>query len=131
MPEKEARPSDLRGRHRILALADANADMLARMARVAAVEIASAASPRQRHRSTASFDVQVVYEREIDVPAERERLTKDLAKYQKGLTAAERQLSNDAFMAKAPAHIVDGLKKQATETQLLFDRTKAALDQLQ
>ncbi len=75
--------------------------------------------------------LQVIYERVIDVPAERERLTKDLAKYQKGLTASERQLNNDAFMAKAPAHIVDGLKKQATETQLLFDRTKAALDQLQ
>ena len=40
-------------------------------------------------RSTASFDVAVVYERQIDIPAERERLTKDLAKYEKGLAAAE------------------------------------------
>ena len=55
-----------------------------------------------------SFDVAVVYERQIDVAAERERLTKDLAKLEKGLAAAERQLGNEAFMAKAPAHIVDG-----------------------
>ena len=62
-------------------------------------------------RATANFDVAVVYERQIDVAAERERLTKDLAKFEKGLAAAERQLGNEAFMAKAPAHIVDGLAK--------------------
>ena len=98
--------------------------------------------PRQPHRtriepltgtnarSTADFDVAVIYERQIDIPAERERLTKDLAKYEKGLTAADRQLNNEAFMAKAPAHIVEGLRKQSTETRMLYDKTKAALDAL-
>ena len=81
-------------------------------------------------RSTSSFEVAVLYERQIDVPAERERLTKDLAKYEKGLAAAERQLSNESFMAKAPAHIVEGLRKQAAETRTLYDKTKAALDAL-
>ena len=33
-------------------------------------------------------------------------------------------------MAKAPAHIVDGLRKQHSETQILYDKTKAALDAL-
>ena len=61
---------------------------------------------------TANFDVAVVYERTIDVAAERERLTKDIAKYEKGLAAAERQLGNEGFLAKAPAHVVEGLKKQ-------------------
>ncbi len=81
-------------------------------------------------RSTPDFDVALTYERQIDVAAERERLTKDLAKYEKGLTAAERQLGNEAFMAKAPAHIVDGLRKQAAETKILHDKTRAALDSL-
>ena len=72
----------------------------------------------------------VVYERQIDVPAERERLTKDLAKLEKGLTASERQLGNEAFMAKAPAHIVEGLKKQAAETKMLYDKAKASLEAL-
>jgi valyl-tRNA synthetase len=39
-------------------------------------------------------------------------------------------LGNEAFMGKAPAHIVDGLKKQAAETRVLYDKTRAALDQL-
>ena len=62
--------------------------------------------------------------------AERERLTKDLAKYEKGLMAAEKQLGSDAFMAKAPANIVEGLRKQFAETKMLYDKAKAALESL-
>jgi valyl-tRNA synthetase len=104
--------------------------MLAKMARVEKVEFAEGPLTDGNARSTASFDVAVIYERKIDVAAERERLTKDLAKYEKGLVAAERQLGNDAFMAKAPAHIVEGLRKQATETKMLHDKARAALDSL-
>jgi valyl-tRNA synthetase len=112
------------------ALAARNAEMLARMARVSAVTLADGPLSGNGVKSTANFDVQVIYERVIDVAAECERLTKDLAKYEKGLQAAEKQLGNEAFMAKAPAHIVDGLKKQAAETKLLYDKTRAALDEL-
>ena len=79
---------------------------------------------------TPAYDVAVVYERTIDVAAERERLTKDIAKYEKGLAAAERQLSNEGFLAKAPAHVVEGLKKQEAETRLLLEKARAALDAL-
>ncbi|HUX44577.1 MAG TPA: class I tRNA ligase family protein, partial [Terracidiphilus sp.] len=71
--------------------------------------------------------IAVVYERIIDVPAERERLTKDIAKYEKGLAAADRQLGNEGFLAKAPAQVVEGLKKQAAETRLLLEKAQAAL----
>jgi valyl-tRNA synthetase len=130
VPEKEPTPILLHASNRILALADANQDMLSRMARVTSVEFASEPLSGSNARSTADFDVAIAYERQIDVPAERERLTKDLAKFEKGLTAAERQLNNEAFMAKAPAHIVEGLRKQSTETRILYDKTKAALDAL-
>jgi valyl-tRNA synthetase len=33
-------------------------------------------------------------------------------------------------MGKAPAPIVEGLRKQAAETRLLYEKTKAALDGL-
>ena len=130
VPEKESTPIELYADNRILALADANQDMLARMARVASVEFASEPLSGSNARSTPDFDVAVIYERQIDIPAERERLTKDLAKYEKGLTAAERQLNNEAFMAKAPAPIVDGLRKQHAETKTLYDKTKSALEAL-
>ena len=101
--------------------------MLAKLARVSAVEIAAAAPTGNNARATASFDVAVIYERQIDVPAERERLTKEVARLVKGLLAAERQLGNEGFVAKAPAHIVEGLKKQAAETTQLKQKAEAAL----
>jgi valyl-tRNA synthetase len=130
VPEKEATPISLHAGARVIALADAHADMLARIARVSAIEIAPNPLTGNNARSTSSFDIAVLYERTIDVPAERERLTKDLAKFEKGLAAAERQLGNASFMAKAPAHIVEGLRKQAAETRTLYDKTKAALDDM-
>jgi valyl-tRNA synthetase len=130
VPEKEAAPIRVFASERVAALATDNADMLARLARVNGVEIVAAALTGDGARSTANFDVTVVYERQIDVVAERERLTKDLAKYEKGVTAAEKQLGNEGFMGRAPAHIVDGLKKQYAETKLLYDKTKRALDDL-
>ena len=64
-------------------------------------------------RSTADFDVAVIYERQIDIPAERERLIKELARLKKILDSTESQLNNSkAFIAKAPGHIVDSLRKQ-------------------
>ena len=130
VPEKEATPIRVHSTSGVAALAQSNADMLAKLSRVSAVEIAHATLSGDGTRSSAAFDVEVVYERQIDVPAERERLTKDLAKYEKGLAAADKQLGNEAFMAKAPANIVEGLRKQHAETKMLYDKTKAALDAL-
>ena len=78
-------------------------------------------------RSTPSFDVAVLYEKKIDIPAERERLTKDLAKYEKFLSANDARLADDKFTGKAPAHIVEGLRKQTDETRTLHAKAKAAL----
>jgi valyl-tRNA synthetase len=71
--------------------------------------------------------IAVIYERTIDVPAERARLTKDIAKYEKGLSSAERQLGNEKFLAKAPAQVVEGLKKQEAETRMLLEKARVAL----
>ena len=126
VPEKEAAPVRVHAASAIAALATANADMLSRLARVSAVEVASEPLTGNGARSTAAFDVAVMYERQIDVPAERERLTKELARLDKGLAAAEKQLGSESFLARAPAHIVDGLKKQAAETRALKEQAEAA-----
>ena len=127
VPEKETAPIQLFASNRISALADANSDMLSRMARVSAVELVSEAPAGNNARATPNFDVAVLYARQIDVPAERERLLKDLAKFDKGILAAERQLGNEGFVARAPAHIIDGLKKQYAETLALKEKAEAAL----
>jgi valyl-tRNA synthetase len=112
-----------------------NEDIILRLARVSVIKKAtldamSGIAPTQDWIQAGGPFFYLPYERQIDIPAECERLTKDLAKYEKGLQAAERQLSNEAFMAKAPAPIVDGLRKQHAETKTLYDKTKAALEAL-
>ncbi len=107
-----------------------NFDVIQRLARVSSVELVSSIPEGATIRSTPQFDVQVVYEKTIDVLAERERLTKELAKLEKNLASAERQLSNPAFLEKAPPHVVEGLGKIAADTRLLMEKTRKALKDL-
>jgi len=74
--------------------------------------------------------VRVIYERKIDVAAERQRLQKDLEKIEKEIGNGQRQLGNEGFLSKAPTHVVDGLRRRAEELQVLREKTRAALDQL-
>jgi valyl-tRNA synthetase len=81
-------------------------------------------------RSTSRFDVHVIYEKQIDVAAERERLTKDLEKIEKELANGQRQLSNEQFLAKAPAKVVEGLKTRAEELRVLREKALAKLKEI-
>jgi valyl-tRNA synthetase len=81
-------------------------------------------------RSTARFDVHVVYEKKIDVAAERERLKKELEKIEKETANGQRQLSNEQFLAKAPAKVVEGLKARAEELKVLREKTLAQMKEM-
>ena len=106
-----------------------NIEILKSLARVS--ELVYSGPLTQKHiHSESNFDVGFDYEATVDVPAERSRLTKDIAKYEKGIAAAERQLGNEGFLAKAPANVVEGLKKQEAETRLLLEKARAALKNL-
>jgi len=82
-------------------------------------------------RSTSRFDVHAIYEKKIDVAAERERLTKELEKIAKQLTGAQARLGDDQFLKKAPPHVVEGLRKQVEEAAILRDKTVAKLKELE
>jgi valyl-tRNA synthetase len=75
--------------------------------------------------------VHVIYERKIDVAAECERLKKELEKAEKEKANNQRQLSNENFLAKAPAHVVDGLRRRAGELDILLSKLNSQLEQLQ
>jgi len=84
--------------------------------------------PNTRH--TARFDVRLIYEMKIDIAAEREKLTKDLERLEKEEANGERQLANEQFVAKAPAHVVEKLRKRRAELQVLITKLRKKLDQL-
>jgi valyl-tRNA synthetase len=81
-------------------------------------------------RSTARFDVHVVYEKKIDVAAERLRLTRELEQIEKEIGNGQRQLSNEQFLSKAPAKVVEGMRKRSTELEVLREKIRSQLDEL-
>jgi valyl-tRNA synthetase len=81
-------------------------------------------------RSTARFDVHVLYERKIDVASECERLKKELEKFEKGIINGQRQLGNENFLAKAPQNVVEGLRKQQQELAVLKEKTLSKLKEI-
>ena len=107
-----------------------NQDMIGRLARVSAIQFVDAMPEGASVRSAADFDVAVIYERTIDVAVECERLAKELARLEKESTNAERQLANEGFLAKAPASVVDGIRRRSAELSVLVPKTRAALDSL-
>jgi len=81
-------------------------------------------------RSTARFDVHVIYERKIDTVSECDRLKKELEKLDKGIGSGQRQLGNEQFLAKAPATVVENLRRQQSELALLKEKTLTKMKEL-
>jgi valyl-tRNA synthetase len=107
-----------------------NSDIISRLAKVSSIEFVDSMPEGTGVRSAPGFDVAVVYERTIDVALECERLKKELARFEKEISNADRQLSNEGFLAKAPATVVEGLRRRAAELGVLIPKNRAALDSL-
>jgi valyl-tRNA synthetase len=128
VPERESVPILLRTND--ASVFQQNLATIQRLARVTTLEVVAQVPDGLAHRATPSFDVAVVYEKPVDTKAERDRLTKELAKLQKEKENSDRQLANDAFLAKAPAQVVEGIRRRNAELATLIERTRAALDGL-
>jgi valyl-tRNA synthetase len=103
-------------------------DRQANVESISFVESSLAKLPGARH--TARFDVHLVYEQKIDVAAECERLKKELEKLEKDIASGQSRLGNETFRTKAPAHVVDGLRKQVHENEVLRDKTQSKRKEL-
>ena len=128
--EKAITPIELRIAPERKHTVEENSAMIERLARVSEIRFVDEISSGLSKHSTPDFDVAVVYERTIDVAAERARLMKEVAQLAKIIAPAERQLGNEGFLSKAPAHKVEGLKKQLTENRALLDKAQRDLDDL-
>ena len=81
--------------------------------------------------SMTSRDVEIAYDKPIDLAAEHARLTKDLAQQEKEFANNQRQLGNENFLSKAPAHVVEGLRTRAAELTALLEKNRASLAALE
>ena len=130
--EKAIVPIEVRVDTGIKPVVSANLAIVERMARVSEVRFVDQISAGLAKHSTSHFDVAafIIYERKIDVAAERDKLTKEIARLEKIIANSDRQLNNPGFTAKAPAHIVEGLKKQRDDAQQLLEKLRRDLDSL-
>jgi len=112
-------------------LIDKNRNAVERLANVESISFAdNSLAKLSGTRHTARFEVHVVYEKKIDAAAECERLKKELAKIEKEMTNNQNQLNNEKFLAKAPPHVVEGLRRRAVELAVLQEKTKSQLQEL-
>jgi valyl-tRNA synthetase len=112
-------------------LVEQNQGSVKRLANIEKIEfVENSLAKMSGVRSTARFDVHVIYERKIDVAVERERLKKELEQIEKEYANGQRQLANEQFLAKAPAKVVEGIRKRAQELEILREKVKSKLDEL-
>ncbi len=102
--------------------------VMERLARVAGMEITSESLEGAGVRSSLAFDVKILYENQVDAAVETERLLKELQRFEKEQTNAARQLGNEQFLAKAPAAIVEGLRRRAGELSELIAKSRSGLE---
>jgi len=108
------------------AMIEQNRGAIGRLANVDKVAFVEHSLAKQAGaRSTARFDIHVIYERKIDVAVECERLQKELEKLEKEFANNQRQLNNGQFLAKAPEKVVEGLRGRAQELTALIDKSKS------
>ena len=67
---------------------------------------------------------------EIDVAAEKERLKKEIEKLEKQISIAQGKLSNEGFVARAPAAVVEQEKQRVAEFTATLDKLKPQLAKL-
>ena len=86
--------------------------LLDRPANVERSLLRNARSKNCPERVHVAFQCARVYEKKIDVAAEQERFPKEREKIEKQLASAQSRLGDEQFLGKAPAHVVEGLRKQ-------------------
>jgi len=67
---------------------------------------------------------------EIDVAAEKVRLTKEIEKLEKQISIAQNKLNNEGFVARAPAAVIEQEKQRVAEFSATLDKLKPQLAKL-
>ena len=92
------------------------------------VERGHAPKGRAMHHS-ADLDL-VLHLPEAELKVLEERLLKQLKPLEKARDSSTRQLGNEQFMAKAPAHVVDGIRGKLADYESQIERIRGTLDSL-
>src|SRR5262249_35066530 len=85
------------------------------------------APPLSAHFTASGIDIYVDLAEHIDVAAEQSRKEKEAAKYDQLIAAKEKQLSNEAFVSRAPAAVIAKERAALEELRAAKTSTEATL----
>jgi valyl-tRNA synthetase len=111
------------------AAVEAGSEIIKSLARIGEFVLASAAPTGEKHASAhlPIGDVYVPLAGLVDVDREIARLTNELAEVERDLARSQAKLSNEQFMSRAPAHVVE---KEQRIVQELTDKHAKLKDRL-
>jgi valyl-tRNA synthetase len=92
-------------------------ELLKRLARLSEITFADTAPTGSIRMVVRGETVALPLAGVIDVPAERSRLQKELAKVQSDIARADAKLGNADFLARAPEEVVEGEREKRAEAQ--------------
>jgi valyl-tRNA synthetase len=80
-------------------------------------------------RSTPDFDLLLELP-EVDVALQRSRLTSEIEKLEKLVAGITKQLDDETFVSRAPAHVVESLRAKRDDYLAQSEKSRAALNDL-
>lgn len=103
------------------------------LARLSGVEVVAQLDEKEAAIAPVAIvgDFKLMLKVEIDVAAERERLTKEVTRLEGELAKCQAKLSNEGFVARAPAAVVEQEKARQAEFSDLLEKVRAQLTRLQ
>ena len=107
-----------------------NGELLKRLARLESVELGDAVPDGSLQTIVGEATIALPLKGVIDTGAEKDRLTKEIAKVEDEISRLDKKLGNERFVANAPAEVVDGERAKRADYVAQKDKLAEALGRL-